>query len=340
LRLFDQRSYSAQGKKCKLECKLECKLYPQTNHTGISNLKLLFTREDLDGYLTLRAAGLSPKTVTWLKKSAELLWGATRGTVSVTTMHYLRSHVLAKYRDIDAKRKVLQFARAFLRYMSKISLDQRYASFDLFLQLPRSVKEQKCVTDRIVTKEDVENLLAAIGHAYRSGGIDGYHCLNYEAMVLFGAFTGQRPLATIARLSVGQFREAVKMKKPVVDVLPWQDKIRMQHYCPLHPQVVEAILPVLDGRPDDALAFKQLSFQQCLRYHDVRLLGSNVRIVMGDLRKFAEQYGDIVQWDQSNRAYIMTHGVSGVDWKHYKHPLPENVYDAYMQYWGRIVFKT
>ena len=125
-------------------------------------------------------------------------------------------------------------------------------------------------------------------------------------MVFFGPFTGQRPLATIARLTVGQLMEAVKMDKPIVDVLPWQDKIRMQHYCPLPPQVVEAILPTLNGRPDDALALEQLSFQQWLRHHKVRLLKSNVRIVMGDLRKFAEQYGDVIEWDQSNRAYIMT----------------------------------
>jgi hypothetical protein len=38
------------------------------------------------------------------------------------------------------------------------------------------------------------------------------------------------------------------MRKPVIEILPWQDKIRMQHYGPLHPQVVEAMLPVLDGR--------------------------------------------------------------------------------------------
>jgi len=60
--------------------------------------------------------------------------------------------------------------------------------------------------------------------------------------------------------------------------------------------------------------------------------------VLSDLRKFTEQYGDIIQWDQSNRAYIMTHGVSGIDWKHYKHPLPENVYDIYMHYWGDVTF--
>jgi len=90
--------------------------------------------------------------------------------------------------------------------MSKITFDQRYTAFDLFLQLPRSIKEQKRVTERIVVKEDVENVLAAIGQAHRSRGVDAYHCLNYKAMVLFGALTGQRPLATIARLTVRQFR--------------------------------------------------------------------------------------------------------------------------------------
>jgi len=34
--------------------------------------------------------------------------------------------------------------------------------------------------------------------------------------------------------------------------------------------------------------------------------------VLGDLRKFTEQYGDIIQLDQPNRAY-MTQGVSGID---------------------------
>ena len=62
--------------------------------------------------------------------------------------------------------------------------------------------------------------------------------------------------------------------------------------------------------------------------------------VLGDLRKFAEQYGDIIQWEQSNRAYVLTHGVSGVDWRFYKHPLPDSVYDVYMKYWGDVSFKT
>ena len=142
--------------------------------------------------------------------------------------------------------------------------------------------------------------------------------------------------ATIARLTVGQFEQAVKMKKPFVDILPEQDKIRMQHYCPLHPQVVEAMLLVLDRRHDSETVFEQLSFQEWLKYTDIRLLHGGTRIVNGKLRKFREQHGDIIQWDQSNKNYIMTHGVSGVDWRFYKHPLPEHVYDVYMRYWGDV----
>lgn len=176
--------------------------------------------------------------------------------------------------------------------MTKTTFDTRCLAFELFLEMPKIVKTRKHVTSRIVTKEDVENVLKAIEQAHNTGRVDDYHYLNYKALMLFGAFTGQRPLATIARLTVEQFRKALKLQKPVLDVLPQQDKIRMQHYCPLHPQVVEAMLPVLDGREDDELVFEQLSFQQWLRYNEVRLLHSNVRIVNGDLRKLCEQMGD------------------------------------------------
>jgi hypothetical protein len=62
--------------------------------------------------------------------------------------------------------------------------------------------------------------------------------------------------------------------------------------------------------------------------------------VLGDLRKFAEQYSYTIQWDASNRAYILTHGVSGVAWSHYKRLLPASVYDIYTKYWAGVSFKV
>jgi hypothetical protein len=35
----------------------------------------------------------------------------------------------------------------------------------------------------------------------------------------------------------------------------------------------------------------------------------------------------------------MTHGVSGADWRFYKHPLPTSVYDVYMKYWSSVSFE-
>jgi hypothetical protein len=46
--------------------------------------------------------------------------------------------------------------------------------------------------------------------------------------------------------------------------------------------------------------------------------------------------GDMLHCAQSNKNYILTHGVSGVDWLFYKSPRPGPVFDIYMTYWGDV----
>jgi integrase len=308
------------------------------NSQNISLFQLTFSPEQLVAYKNWRIKGLDRKSSNWMNKAAEIVWHYTCGTISKLTMDAVRDFVLSKYNCVYSKRKVLNFTKGLLKYLTKTTFDTRFQAFEFFLEMPKVLKTRKHVTDRIVTKKDVENVLKAIDRAFDAARIDAFHYNNYKAIVLFGAFTGQRPLATISKLTVGQFRNIVKMRKPVVDILPWQDKIKMQHYCPLHSQVVEAMAPVLDDRRDDERVFEQLSFQEWLKHTDIRLLHSDARIVNGDLRKFCEQMGDALQWDQSNKNYIMTLGVSGVDWRFYKHPLPHSVYDVYMKYWKDVEF--
>jgi hypothetical protein len=107
----------------------------------------------------------------------------------------------------------------------------------------------------------------------------------------------------------------------------------------LHPQVVEAIVPLLGERRDDEPIFKQLSFERWLKQQKGPLLHGSHHFVPGDLRKFCEKMGDTLQWDQSNKNYILTHGVSGVDWRFYKSPRPGPVLDVYMTYWKDVSFK-
>ncbi len=59
-------------------------------------------------------------------------------------------------------------------------------------------------------------------------------------------------------------------------------------------------------------------------------------LVVGDPRKFAEQMVDKIKWDISNKNYILTHEVLSVDLGNYKHPLPEFVYQIYMESWGDV----
>ena len=310
---------------------------PSRPQISLASLELHFTKRELTSYTDFRKVGLSNASIPWMNKCSSTFWSATKGVVSKERLGLLREQAMARYGDVYAKRKVMNFAKAFLKYLSKTRFDTRYKEFDLFLELPKAIKESKRVTQRIVTTDDVKNVVSAIEQGGEHGEFTVRQCQNYRALVLFGAYTGQRPIATIGKLTVGQFLVALQRNPPVLDVLPQQDKIRMQHYVPLHPCVVDALTSLLDGRnrKDESHIFAHEYFDKWARRKKIPLVRGG-HFVCGDLRKFAEQYGDIIQWEQSNRAYVLAHGVSGVDWRFYMHPLPEHVYDLYMKYWKDV----
>ncbi len=306
-------------------------------HT-LSDLSLPFTPEELSHYVERRNIGLAHKSCDWIIRAARNFWSATRGIISRQTLEQFLTMTLTKYKSYWSHGKQLTFAKAFLKYLTKIKLDNGYYAFELFLDRPKTLKERKRVTSRIITKDDIENILSHIRKSEQNGNISHNRALRYAAFVVFGAYTGQRSLATTSKLTVGQFRNALTSEKPVLCVKSSQDKIRMEHYVPLHPYVTGALRPLLNGRTDDEAMFGYNSFNHWIKRQKIPLSRVASHFVLGDLRKFAEQYGDVIQWDQSNRAYILTHGVSGVEWTHYRHPLPEYVYNVYMKYWRDVCF--
>ncbi len=301
-----------------------------------ADLTLYFSKSELERFAEHRKTGLRPKSIDWINRAAQALWDCTRGDISYETMTALRAFALEKYNSVDSHSKVLSFAKSFLKFLATILGEPRYVTFAPYLELPKTVKERKSVTSRIVTREDINNVLQHIKKAERGAQISPEQYAQYSAFTLFGAYTGQRSEATIAKLTVGQFREALAADKLVLLVDSSQDKIRMSHYVPLHPRVVEALKPLLVGRNDNELMFNHSSFLQWVKRQKIQMSRFKGHFVLGDLRKFAEQYGDIIQWEQSNRSYILTHAVSGVDWAHYRNPLPEPVYDVYMQCWHDV----
>ncbi|MGZ4865118.1 MAG: hypothetical protein ACXVI0_10105 [Halobacteriota archaeon] len=303
----------------------------------LGTLELSFDFEELRDYVERRKSGLSEYSVDWIDRASLDLWHVTNGTISKETMEAFRSFVLVKYRSAWSHGKTLSFAKAFLSYLTKLHLDGRYKGFHLFLDLPKAVKVQKRVTARIITRDDIDRVLQCIQHAEQGGRLDRVRAEQYRAFVLFGAYTGQRSVSTIARLNVGQCRQAIESDPPCLRVNASQDKIHMEHYVPLHPAVISCLRPLFDGKKDGKPLFEYNSFQMWVKRQQIPMSRFNGHFVLGDLRKFAEQHGDVIGWDQSNRAYILTHGVSGVDWSHYKHPLPEGVYESYMKSWGDVI---
>ena len=52
-------------------------------------------------------------------------WNVTKGLINKDRMEAFREYVLSKYIGIDSKRKMLNFAKAFLRYLTKMRFDTR-----------------------------------------------------------------------------------------------------------------------------------------------------------------------------------------------------------------------
>jgi hypothetical protein len=317
---------------------LERLLESERDNLNTDAEKLSFEKEDLDRYVEQRKTGLRAKSIDWINRAAQALWGCTRGDISCETMTALRTFTLKKYKSVDSHSKVLSFAKAYLSHLAKTRQDPRYQSFNAYLDLPKALRGSKPVTSRIVTKDDINNVLRHIKKAEQDGHLTSQKSAQYSAFVVFGAFSGQRSESTMSRLQVGQFRHAIASEKPVLQVESSQDKINMAHYVPIHPQAVTFLQPLIEGREDDERMFDYQSFLMWIKREKIQMSRFKGHFVLGDLRKFAEQYGDIIQWEQSNRSYILTHRVSGVDWKHYRHPLPESVFDIYMRYRDDVEF--
>jgi len=210
-------------------------------------------------------------------------------------------------------------------------MDSRFLAFDIFLEPLKIKKERKPVTKQIVTKEDIENVLAVFRDAQSAGSLENDRALQYSTFILLRAYSGQRPKSTLARITVSQVRDALSTNKASLHILPNQDKIRMEHWVPIRPRLISSLYELCANKTEDEPVFNFNSIQLWLKRYPVSLPRCTGRFIPSDLRKFTEQYGDIIQWDHSNRSYILTHDVPGVDWTHYKHPFPEYVYEIYMK---------
>ena len=128
----------------------------------LATLEFKYTKKELNSFLTWRTAGLAHKSSVWLFKAAEVFWKHTKGTISKDSLEQLRAFLFKKYDDFYAQSKVLNFSKGFLKYQAKLTFDPRYLAFEMFLEKPRVRKIKKRMTARVVTKEDIKNVLVLL----------------------------------------------------------------------------------------------------------------------------------------------------------------------------------
>jgi hypothetical protein len=295
-----------------------------------------FLKSDLDNYVKIRTRGINPNTSRQIRRVSELIWEQCGGTFSQQTLTALGDYYLTKYPSESQREKCYNYTRAFMKHLFKMTMDNTLLMFLAIFEKPKYRRERKLLTSRIIVQEDIAITLTSIQADKWLPVMDK---LNYQGMILFLAYSGQRPL-TGAKTTAGQFREALAKDPHVLTIEAAQDKIRLEHYVPLHPNLISYVRLLIQKRQDEERVFDYLGLQRWLRYHPVALTHTKGKLELKDLRKFFEQKSDEIGFTDANKNFIMSHGVSSINWSSYKQFLPENVYKRYMECWGSLeIFK-
>jgi integrase len=243
----------------------------------------------------------------------------------------VREYVLSTYKSHDSWGKILGFVKSFLTHLSQIHLNTNYKNFDVYLEKPKIRKERKLLTSRIITSDDIKSAL----HSIEASDLSYDKKLNFKTTLLFLAYSGQRVI-TASRLTVKQIKDALSKSPNVLTIEASQDKIRLEHYVPIHPTLISLLNESIHGRSDSESAFMYTDLMRWLFHNPVTLKQIDGKLELKDLRKFFEQKSDEIGFTDANKNFIMSHGVSSINWTSYKQFLPENVYKRYMECWSSI----
>jgi len=232
-------------------------------------------------------------------------------------------------------KKHYTYINNFIKFLALANDDPTLASMTMYMKCPKNKREFKLMTARILICEDISNVIKVIQDSPETDGRKPNWKMTYIATLLFCAYSGQRPI-TVSRLTVGQFRKALTTNPHVLIVDANQDKLRMAHHVPLHPVLIPYLIALVQDRPDADKMFDIMQLQDWLRIHPQSIKNTEGHLLLKDLRKFFEQKSDEVGFVDANKNYIMSHGVSSINWTSYKAFLPENVYARYMNYWKDV----
>jgi hypothetical protein len=303
---------------------------------------ILFTEDDLGSFVIYRSRGVGIRTQQVIEQITYVIWDHLKGVIDESSISKLADHYCKTQKSDSMLEKYFQYTRAFFTYLYKKRLDPMILAYLSIFEKPKTKKKFKLLTSRIIIDEDIRNALAAL---QADTSIQESRKANFMALIQFLAYSGQRPL-TASKVSIQQLNEALASTPPVLKVEAAQDKIGMEHYVPLHPNLIVSLTAVINdtdrvwdrtGKIGGSYrAFDYLGACRWLREHAIQMKHTRGKLELKDLRKFFEQKSDEVGFNDANKNFIMSHGVSSINWQSYKQFLPENVYKRYMACWGDV----
>jgi len=292
-----------------------------------------FTQQELYDFWHSRGKHLNSNTYGQIKRTIDFIWDICKGRFTQITLQTLTDFYMSKYPSESQREKCFNYTRAFMKYLFKIRMNTNILSFIAIFEKPKTRRETKMLTSRIIIQDDIENALTAIKSDTTLSDERG---LNYTTLLLFLSYSGQRTV-TASRLTISQFKDAQSKNPHVLTVEAKQDKIRLQHYVPLHPILIPLIERLEQGKDNKDTLFDYLGLQRWLKAHPVPLTHTKGKLELKDIRKFFEQKSDEIGFTDANKNFIMSHGVSSIGWTSYKQFLPENVYKRYLECWENVV---
>jgi integrase len=301
---------------------------------------IIFERAQLEEFVEFRKSQTSPRTHPSFKKNAERLWNFTKGSINQQNWKNLYDEMTNSYKH-ETQVKFFGFIKSFLHWLEvDHDIDPQW-----YVGKLQPLKDSTSKEPPAVLIQDIKNVLEMLDTVkFKEEGKGEI----YKAMVLFQAYTGQRP-EFITHLTVGQAKIAINNDTPVIKVESWQDKQGQKtgksHLIAIHPNLIPILKKVAEGRDDDnePLFGRNLyeSINKVFQNHPVPNINNrDITFNLGHCRKFFEQESGRIGFKTLRRGeycnYMMFHEIKGTKWDHYNRILSDELYKAYIDTWGKI----
>ena len=181
----------------------------------------------------------SDKTLYWIEKSIRELMNHTKGKINRKTLIKFQNWFKSKY-GYQSQCKFHDNTKNLLEWLYKKTGDTFFR--DLQDVLERPTRDSKKLNEILVREADIKNVIKATWRIK----IPKEYRIKYVAAILFAAYTGQRPDATISKLTYNDFKDALSRKPPIIYIPEEKDKERFPHWVPIHPVVAKWLKKALE----------------------------------------------------------------------------------------------